>query len=225
MDKRNLLCYQVMTFFTLILMHHQSFSIYRLPPMHLLFATQNKNKVKEIQSLVGEKFLIQTLTDIGFEDDIEETGKTLQENALIKARIIFEKTGKNVFADDSGLEVDALKGAPGVHSARYAGNQKDDLKNIELLLENLDSFENKKARFKTVIALIINKKEFFFEGIVNGRIIHTLRGMNGFGYDPIFVPDGYSQTFAEMSLEEKNKISHRAKACHQLAKFLQDYSI
>lgn len=162
-----------------------------------------------------------SLYDINFTDEIAETAATIEGNALLKAKAIAGKFDTNCFADDSGLLVDALNGAPGVYSARYAGEQKNDRDNIDKLLRELQGQENRKAHFKTVMALVLNGKEYLFEGIVNGTIITELRGSNGFGYDPVFMPDGYSKTFAEMSLEEKNTISHRKIALKKLLDFLE----
>lgn len=162
-----------------------------------------------------------SLYDINFTDDIAETAATIEGNALLKAKAIAEKFDTNCFADDSGLLVDALNGAPGVYSARYAGAQKNDRDNIDKLLRELEGVENRKAHFKTVMALVLNGQEYLFEGIVKGTIITELRGSNGFGYDPVFMPDGSSKTFAEMSLEEKNTISHRKIALKKLLDFLE----
>lgn len=162
-----------------------------------------------------------SLYDIGFNEEIAETAVTIEGNALLKAKTIAGKFNTNCFADDSGLLVDALNGAPGVYSARYAGTQKNDRDNINKLLTELKDVENRKAHFKTVMALVLDGKEFIFEGIVNGRITSDLHGSNGFGYDPVFMPDGFSKTFAEMSLEEKNSISHRKIALKKLLDFLE----
>lgn len=188
--------------------------------MELIFASHNKNKVKEIQSMMPEGITILSLDDIGFHEEIEENGATIPENSLIKARFISDTYGKNCFADDSGLEVDALNGAPGVHSARYAGPQKNDSANIHLLLQNLQNKENKSARFTTTITLILDGEIHQFTGKVEGKIINELRGTEGFGYDPIFVPEGNTLTFAEIPLAEKNKMSHRARAFGKMVEFL-----
>jgi len=189
--------------------------------MELVFATHNKGKVHEIQYLIGEKIKILSLTDIGYIEEIPETGSTFNENAFIKANTIYQIYKKPVFADDSGLEVKALDGRPGVYSARYAGV---GLKNFEphiiKLLNELNGVEDRKARFRTVICFIINDQTYYFEGIINGQIIDHQRGNNGFGYDPIFVPDGYTKTFAEMDLAEKNKISHRSQAISKMIDFI-----
>ncbi len=187
--------------------------------MELIFATHNNNKVKEVAQILPSYLSMKSLTDIGFFDEIEETGKTFEENALLKAKIIFEKTGKNIFADDSGLVIEALNGAPGVYSARYAGTGKDE-DNIAKALKELDGKTNRKAYFISIFCLILNGKEYFFEGRIDGTISTEILGENGFGYDPIFIPDGFSKSFAQMSAEEKNAISHRAKAVEKLNNFL-----
>ena len=186
----------------------------------LVFATANINKLSEIRDILKGQYEILGLADINFHEDIPETGKTLEENALIKARTIFKNMNVSCFADDSGLMVEALDGAPGVYSARYAGEHGNSEKNMELLLKNLENKNSRKAYFSTVIALVLNGKEHLFEGKVCGEIIEEKKGEGGFGYDPIFRPDGYQETFAEMNKEEKNKISHRALAVKQLVKFL-----
>ena len=188
--------------------------------MELIFATHNKNKVIEVKSLINQNINLLNLSDINFTDDINETATTLEGNALLKAQTIFKKTKLNCFADDSGLLVDALNGEPGVYSARYAGEKKNDKENIIKVLRNLNGIENRKAQFKTVLALIINGNEYLFEGIMLGKITHEKMGTNGFGYDPIFMPHGYSKTFAELTLEEKSKISHRALALNKMIKFI-----
>lgn len=188
--------------------------------MKLVFASNNKNKIREIQLLVPSHIEIVSLQDIGCFDDIPETADTIEGNAIIKANYVKNHYGFDCFADDSGLEVDALEGAPGVYSARYAGEPKDDAKNIEKLLESLKSTTNRTANFKTVICLNINGEQHLFTGIINGKIIDEKIGSNGFGYDPVFVADGYSQTFAELSVEEKSSISHRGIAVRQLVDFL-----
>ncbi|MBN8642451.1 MAG: non-canonical purine NTP diphosphatase [Flavobacteriales bacterium] len=190
--------------------------------MQLVFASNNKNKIKEIQLLVPNSIQILSLEDIGCLDDIPETADTIEGNAILKANYVTDKFGFNCFADDSGLEVDALNGAPGVYSARYAGEPKDDNKNIEKVLENLTGTTNRKANFKTVICLNLDGEQHLFTGIINGRIIDEKIGTNGFGYDPIFVADGYEKTFAELSMEEKSSISHRGIAVKQLVKFLSN---
>ena len=189
--------------------------------MQLVFASNNKNKIKEIQLLVSDTIQILSLEEIGCTEDIPETADTIEGNAILKANYVTEKFGFNCFADDSGLEVNALNGEPGVFSARYAGEPKDDENNIDKLLDNLKEIENKKANFKTVICLNLNGKQQLFTGIINGQIIAERVGTNGFGYDPIFVADGYQKTFAELTLEEKSNISHRGIAVKQLITFLQ----
>ncbi len=187
--------------------------------MELVFATNNAHKLEEVQQMVGDKFVLKSLADIGCDDDIPETGVTFQENAKQKTDYLFQKYSIDCFGDDSGLEIDALNGEPGVYSARYSGS-RDMEKNIDLVLEKLQGQQDRKARFKTVISLFLQGEQYFFEGTVEGRIIAGRTGTAGFGYDPIFIPDGYDQTFAEMSLEEKNKISHRSKAVSKLVEFL-----
>lgn len=189
--------------------------------MDLVFASNNQNKIIEIQNLVSKNFKILSLSDIGCYEDIPETGSTIEENAYLKAIYIAKKYNLNCFADDSGLEIEALHGEPGVFSARYAGVPKNDQNNIDKVLQKLENIPNRSANFKTVICLIIDNQVHYFEGKVFGTIISEMRGNNGFGYDPIFVPDNYNKTFAEMSLEEKSKISHRAIAVQKLTTFLQ----
>lgn len=189
--------------------------------MKLVFATQNQNKIKEIQELIPVALEILSLKSIGCYDDIDETETTIEGNSILKANYITNKYGHCCFADDSGLEVEALDGAPGVFSARYAGEPSNDQANMEKLLTNLNGKTNRKAQFKTVICLNIDGQQHLFRGICTGKIITEKRGAGGFGYDPIFVPDGYNLTFAEMSLEIKNQISHRAIAIKQLINFLQ----
>lgn len=186
----------------------------------LVFATNNANKITEIRKILADQFEILSLRDIGFEEDIEETSDTLEGNALIKSSLIYHKFNLNCFADDTGLEVETLDGQPGIYSARYAGVENDAEKNIQKLLDNLRDKPNRNARFRTVISLIINDKEIYFEGIVNGQISKIKKGRMGFGYDPVFIPDGYKKTFAEMDLDEKNKISHRAIAIQKLINYL-----
>ncbi|MBE0639200.1 MAG: non-canonical purine NTP diphosphatase [Bacteroidales bacterium] len=188
----------------------------------LLFATNNRHKLEEIRSVAGSDIEILSLNDIGFKAEIPEDFETLPENALQKARFIHDRTGMDCFADDTGLEIDALEGKPGVKSARYAGEQCNAEDNMMKVLSEMGDAKNRSARFKTVIAMIMDGKEYFFEGIVEGEIINQKHGESGFGYDPIFKPKGYSQTFAEMSAEDKNKISHRARAVQRLIEFLKD---
>ena len=191
--------------------------------MELVFASNNPHKVKEIKSLLGKSFKLLSLSDINIFDDIPENEPMLEGNALAKARFVHTASGKNVFADDTGLEIEALDGLPGVHSARFAGDNKDSSANIKKVLGLLGQNENRNARFRTVIALIINNKEFLFEGTVEGKIIQELRGTEGFGYDPVFIPNGKTRTFAEMELKEKNTVSHRARAFEKLKDFLEHY--
>ena len=188
--------------------------------MELIFASHNQNKVKEINALLGNGFRVKSLSDIGFDTEIVENGETLEANALIKARTIYELTQQNCFADDTGLLVSALNNEPGVYSARYAGLQKNDHDNMDLLLKNLEGITDRKANFTTCIALILEGKEYLFEGKLHGSIIHEKIGSNGFGYDPIFKPDNYTITLAQMELSEKNTISHRAKAFENMKAFL-----
>jgi XTP/dITP diphosphohydrolase len=190
--------------------------------MHqLVFATNNAHKLQEVAAKIDGQIKLLSLDDIGCFDDIAETGQTFRENASIKSRNIHDKYKLNCFGDDSGLEIDALNGEPGVYSARYAGEHGNHEANINKVLINLKNTTNRKARFRTVISLIWNGEEHFFEGTVEGFIRNEKSGTQGFGYDPIFQPDGYEITFAEMSLEEKNKISHRAKAVEKLVVFLR----
>ena len=188
--------------------------------MKLYFATNNIHKLKEVQEVVGDSFQIESMRSLGINEDIPEDQQTLEGNALQKARFLYDRTGESCFADDTGLEVDALNGAPGVYSARYAGEAKNSLDNMAQLLKNMSGIQNRKARFRTVIALILVGKEYLFEGIVNGTIAEAPRGTAGFGYDPLFVPDGYSTTFAEMDSEAKNAISHRGRAVQKFAAIL-----
>ncbi len=186
----------------------------------IVIATNNKHKVEEIRNLVGDRIKIISLSELGCKEDIPETGETLEENARQKARYIWEKYGKDCFADDTGLMVDALDGKPGVYSARFAGEKCSFDDNIDLMLEMMEGKTNRKAYFSTVICLIEQGEEKIFEGSCPGSILTERYGRGGFGYDPIFIPDGYGESFAEMSLEEKNKISHRGKATDKLIKYL-----
>ena len=189
----------------------------------IVFATNNKHKLDEIREILGARFDVISLKDIGCDVDIPETGDTLEENALMKAEYVKQHFGMDCFADDTGLEVEALNGAPGVHSARYAeGTDHDSNANMEKLLRELGNNNNRKARFRTVIALLLNGETHQFEGIVNGRIAFEKHGTEGFGYDPIFVPDGYQHSFAELGMDVKNHISHRARAVARLADFLNN---
>lgn len=187
----------------------------------IVFATNNAHKLHEVSALLADKYKVLGLNDIGCTEEIPETADTLDGNALLKAQYVWQKFGKNCFSDDTGLEVEALNNAPGVYSARYAGEDKNAEANMQKLLKELDGKENRNARFRTVIALIINGEEFLFEGAVYGKIIEEKRGNEGFGYDPIFVADGYDKTFAELPLSEKNDISHRALAVKKLISFLE----
>lgn len=188
----------------------------------LILATNNPHKVEEIRKILGGFMQIKTLNEMGFYDDIPETADTLQGNASQKAHFLFDRFGCNCFADDTGLEVETLNGEPGVMSARYAGKEKDSEANMRKLLQKLEGTENRKARFRTVIALFWEGEEYFFEGIVNGTILKEKHGAEGFGYDPIFQPEGYDRSFAELTMDEKNKISHRGRAVSQLVSFLTD---
>jgi len=189
--------------------------------VELVFATNNAHKLSEVRAIAGTRFSIISLDDLGCFDEIPETGETLRENALQKAQYIHDKFSCNCFADDTGLEIEALGGNPGVYSARYAGEHCSFKDNIHKVLSELMGVENRKACFKTVIALILHEKLYFFEGIIEGEILETERGTNGFGYDPVFKPFDNKQSFAEMSEKEKNSISHRALATKQLNDFLQ----
>lgn len=194
----------------------------------LVLATNNVNKIREIQELVGDNYKLLSLKDIGFNNDIPEYKQTIEENALVKVRYVYEKFKRNCMADDTGLEVEVLNWQPGVYSARFAeitgevnpGENVSDA-NIRKLLHLMKGVKNRNARFRTIIALIIEKKEYLFEGVVEGDILREKRGSSGFGYDPVFRPSGYKKTFAEMSLDQKNRISHRAKAIQKLIEFLK----
>ncbi len=189
--------------------------------MKLVFATHNSNKAKEIQSLLPNDFQILTLTEINCFDEIPETAETLEGNSLLKAQFVSDNFNLNCFADDTGLEIDALNGRPGVYSARYAGEEKNAQANMNLVLSELKNESNRKAQFRTVITLILNDKTHVFEGIVRGEMSIDKRGSDGFGYDPIFIPEGQSKTFAEMTLSEKNQQSHRARAFEKMINFLK----
>lgn len=189
--------------------------------MELIFATHNQNKVEEISAILPPIIEVKSLNDLNFTDQIPETSNTLRGNALIKVRTIFNKFQKDCFADDTGLEVEILNGAPGVHSARFAGKNKKDEDNIDKLLKELENHHNTNAQFRTIIALIYKHEEFIFEGIIKGKIIKEIKGDNGFGYDPIFQPEHHFLTFAQISTREKNKISHRAIALRKLIDFLK----
>jgi XTP/dITP diphosphohydrolase len=189
--------------------------------MKLVFATHNSYKAKEIQSLLPDDFQILTLTEINFLDEIPETAETLEGNSLLKAKFVSDNFNLNCFADDTGLEIDALNGRPGVYSARYAGEMKSAEANMNLVLSELENESNRKAQFRTVITLILNDKTHIFEGIVRGEMCTEKRGSDGFGYDPIFIPEGQNKTFAEMTLAEKNQQSHRARAFEKMIAFLE----
>lgn len=189
--------------------------------MKLIFATHNPNKLKELQLLLPKSIELLSLDDVGHLEEIPETEDTLPGNALLKAKTIYEKYKVNCFADDSGLEVEALGGAPGVYSARYAGEHKSDADNNEKLLRELKNVTDRKASFKAVIALILDGKEYLFEGRIDGEIVYQPRGTHGFGYDPLFKPNGLETTFAQMEIAEKIKINHRSKAVNKLVDFLK----
>lgn len=185
--------------------------------MHtLVFATNNPHKAREVEQILGPGFAVKTLRDIGCLEEIEETEPTLEGNALLKARYVKQQYGYDCFSEDTGLEVNALGGAPGVYTARYAGDEKSPEANIALLLKNLDGASDRRAQFRTIIALIVDGKETLFEGVCPGSIAGQKSGTGGFGYDPVFVPDGYDRTFAELGDDVKNQISHRARATQQL---------
>jgi XTP/dITP diphosphohydrolase len=188
--------------------------------IQLVFATHNQHKLKEVQALLPNFIELLSLTDIKCFDEIPETATTLEGNAILKANFVTQQFQMNCFADDTGLEVKSLDGNPGVYSARYAGDDANSEKNIQKLLANLKDKSNRNAQFRTVIALNLSGKQFLFEGVCKGKIIEEKRGNEGFGYDPIFIPDGFSKTFAEMNLAEKGNISHRGKAIQQLVQFL-----
>ena len=188
--------------------------------MKICFATNNPKKIEEVKAALGDSFEIVSLKDIGCSDELPETGSTLEHNAFQKAKYVKEHFGVDCFADDTGLEVDALEGEPGVYSGRYAGEPRRDERNINLLLKNLANSSIRTARFKTVIALLLGDDEYKFEGIAEGEILKTRTGNGGFGYDPVFSPKGYSQSFAQLTMAEKNAISHRGKAVSELIAFL-----
>ncbi|MBI1780370.1 MAG: RdgB/HAM1 family non-canonical purine NTP pyrophosphatase [Sphingobacteriales bacterium] len=192
--------------------------------MKLIFATNNQHKVEEIRAVLDDNFSILTLKEAGIDIDIPETHDTIEANASEKSSVIHQLTGKNCFSEDTGLECEVLNGAPGVKSARYAGEHKSFQDNIDLLQKNLSGKNNRKAQFKTIISLLLDNKEYLFEGICKGQIIEEQKGEGGFGYDPVFVPEGSTLTFAQMSMEEKSKISHRAKAVKKLVEFLNNYT-
>lgn len=193
--------------------------------MELIIASQNQNKLVEFKKILGDKINLFSLSDIGLNQEIPENEKTIKKNAMFKAKFVNTQTGKNVFADDTGLEIDSLNGEPGVYSARYSGVDRNSDKNIELVLRKLKNKANRNSRFKTIISLIIDGKSLNFEGVVEGKITEEKRGSNGFGYDPIFQPNGYSSTFGEMSLKEKNKISHRSIAINKMVQYLKENNL
>ncbi len=193
--------------------------------MELIFATHNQHKLSELQQILENQIHLVSLDDLNHFDEIEETGLTLIDNAILKARYIYNQYKLDTFADDTGLEIEALNGAPGVLSARFAGAENNAINNMKKVLELMTGVTNRKAQFKTVIALIINNREFLFEGLVTGKILEFPIGDKGFGYDPIFQPQGYSVSFAQMDAETKNKISHRGKAVLQLVDFLKKLPI
>ena len=193
--------------------------------MQLVFASHNNHKIKELQEIFGERIKLISLNDLGVIEEIEENGLTIEENASLKAKYISNKFGVNVFADDTGLEIKALAGKPGVMSARYAGEEKNPLKNMEKVLQQMQNIDERSARFKTVISLMFDNNDYLFEGIVDGHILKEPIGNKGFGYDPIFMPDGYTLSFAQMDSETKNRISHRGKAVERLINFLKNQDI
>ena len=188
--------------------------------MDLVFATNNQHKLEELQEILGSRFTLLSLKDVGISEEIPEDQPTLEGNARQKAYYIFEKCGLPCFADDTGLEIEALNNEPGVYSARYAGEMRDSQANMDKVLSNLEKINNRKARFRTVICLLMNDVEKHFEGAAEGVITREKRGNSGFGYDPIFIPDGFKKTFAEMTLQEKNRISHRSRAVQKLVDYL-----
>lgn len=192
--------------------------------MKLLFATHNQHKLEEIQQLIIPSVELVSLNELRFSEEIDETGTDLTENALIKAQTIYRRFQLDTFADDTGLEVDVLNGEPGVYSARYAGEEKNSVANMQKVLSLMQGQTNRKARFRTVIALIYKQQEFLFEGIVNGEILEAPMGQGGFGYDPIFKPEGFDQSFAQMNAATKNSISHRGRAVEQLINFIHQIS-
>lgn len=192
--------------------------------MTICFATNNKKKIEEVKAVLkGKDIIIQSLEEIGCKEELPETGNTLEANALQKAQYIYDHFGVDCFADDTGLEVNALEGAPGVYSGRFAGEPRSDERNIQLLLEQMDGRKNREARFRTIIALILGGKKYQFEGVAKGSIVEIRSGEKGFGYDPVFLPEGDLRTFAEFSTEEKNRISHRGKAVRELINFLKGH--
>ncbi len=192
--------------------------------MELIFVSANSGKIREVNEILGKDYIIiKGLRDVGVYEEIPETGNTFHENAFLKANYVYQKTGRNCFADDSGLQIETLNNEPGVHSAYYAGLPKNDYKNIQLVLKKLENQFNRRAKFVSIICLIIEGKPYYFEGIVNGTVAMYPRGDNGFGYDPIFIPNGSDKTFAEINVIEKNKISHRYYALQKMKDFLNTY--
>lgn len=190
--------------------------------MELCFATNNEHKLREVRQLLGDQHRVLSLSDIGCVEELREDQDTLEGNSLQKAQYIFDRYQVSCFADDTGLEVEALQGAPGVYSARYAGDQRNDNDNISLLLKSLDKSVNRKARFRTIITLVMQGEVHQFEGIANGEILTSKRGEHGFGYDPIFLPEGHQKSMAELTSAEKNAISHRGRATQKLVAFLKN---
>ena len=193
--------------------------------MELIIASSNQNKLLEFKKILGDKITLYNLSDYNINKEIPEDEDTIKKNAMFKAKFIYNQTGKNVFADDTGLEIDSLNGEPGVHSARYSGKEKNSEKNMELVLNNLKNKNDRKARFKTIISLIHKGKCLNFEGIINGKITLKKEGKNGFGYDSIFQPNGYLMTFGEMEQEEKNRISHRSIAINKMINYLKENNL
>lgn len=189
--------------------------------MELIFATNNPHKLQEAQAIIGPEHVIKSLRELGFTEDIPETADSLEGNAEIKARTVYDKFGLPCFADDTGLEVQAINNEPGVHSARYAGIKQDSSANLQKLLKAMQGIEEREARFRTSVCLIIENKSWFFEGRVTGKIAEKPEGSKGFGYDPVFIPDGYTESFAQLPTETKNQISHRARAIGKLADFIR----
>jgi XTP/dITP diphosphohydrolase len=188
--------------------------------INLVMATKSIHKVKEIREMLDPSFSLITMEEAGFNDDIEENGQTLEENAWIKTDTLYQLLQTNIFGEDTGLEIDFLKGLPGVNTARFAGDHRSDFDNIKKVLDLLEGQSNRSAQFRTIIALIFNNEKYTFEGIVKGKIAEEIRGYNGFGYDPIFIPDGYEESFAELPSSVKNAISHRGIAVHKMIAFL-----
>ncbi len=196
--------------------------LHKIQKMELVFATNNQHKLKELQAILGNEFQLLSLKDIGCNEEIPEEQPTLEGNASQKSYFIYERYGYNCFADDTGLEIEALNGEPGVYSARYAGEEKSAEANMEKVLDKMAKINTRNARFRTVVSLILNGEEQLFEGIVEGKIRTEKKGNSGFGYDPIFQPDGFDLTFAEMDLSDKNKISHRGRAVKKLVEYLNE---